>query len=169
MMAPRAQRPTYPEIGVPEPHHSAVAPPERRREAGEADEDQTLPRRRCSPTTSRSCKSTPDGDGSLLDHIMLIYGSGMSDSNVHDFTDCRSCWWAAAAGQLKGGRHLRYPDGTPLTNLYLTVLNKLGVPVERVGDSTGQVAHLFEHLSPTWTAPPETRLRPDGGEHEHVL
>src|SRR5436309_3008783 len=87
-------------------------------------------------------KATPDGDGTLLDHVMLIYGSGMSNSNQHVPHKLPILVAGGGAGQLQGGRHLTFPEGTPLTNLYLTVLNKVGVPVERVGDSTGQLEHL---------------------------
>jgi hypothetical protein len=86
--------------------------------------------------------ATPDGDGSLLDHLTMIYGSGMSDSNLHNPQKLPILLVGGGGGQVKGGRHLRYPDGTPLTNLYLTVLTKLGMPVERIGDSTGQLEQL---------------------------
>ena len=89
-------------------------------------------------------RSTPDGDGSLLDHIMLLYGSGMGDSNLHAPRDLPILLAGGAAGQIKGGRHIRCPEGTPLSNLYLTMLNKLGVPAESIGDSTGQMHQLSD-------------------------
>ncbi len=82
-------------------------------------------------------RSTPDGDGVLLDHVMLLYGSGLSDGNAHLNTNLPMLVAGAGAGQLKGGRHLRFAKGTPLANLHVTLLNKLGVNVARHGDSTG--------------------------------
>ena len=89
-------------------------------------------------------QSTPDGDGSLLDHSMIIYGAGMSNSNAHDPTNLPILVAGGGAGLVKGGRHLRLPADTPLTNLHLTLLDKIGVPVERLGDSTGQLHLLSE-------------------------
>jgi hypothetical protein len=83
--------------------------------------------------------STSDGDGSLLDHVTLMYGSGMSDGNAHNHHNVPTL---LVGGGITGGRHLRYADDTPITNLFLTVLDKLGVPAESVGDSTGTVQHL---------------------------
>ena len=87
-------------------------------------------------------RSTPDGDGSLLDHSMIVYGSGLSDSNLHTHTNLPTLLVGGEAGRIKGGRHLRYPKGTPITNLYLTLLDRLGVPVESLGDSTGKLELL---------------------------
>ena len=88
--------------------------------------------------------STPDGDGSLLDHTLLLYGTGISDGNLHFHLDLPMLVAGGAAGNLKGGRHLQYHDDSPLTNLYLAVLDKLGIPVEQFGDSTGQIEYLTE-------------------------
>jgi hypothetical protein len=82
-------------------------------------------------------KATPDGDGSLLDHSLILYGSAMSNSNVHNHAPLPVLIAGGAAGRLKGGRHLKYPEGTPMSNLLLTILNKAGVEQESVGDSTG--------------------------------
>ena len=84
-------------------------------------------------------RSTPDGDGSLLDHSMVVYGSGLSDGNKHVPVDLPILLAGGGAVHIKGGRHLRYPKGTPLTNLYLTLLEKAGVPSEKFGDSTGRL------------------------------
>jgi hypothetical protein len=81
-------------------------------------------------------KSTPDGDGSLLDHSLLLYGSNMSNSNVHNHFPLPNLVVGGAAGQHHGGRHLKYPDHTPMTNLLLTMLDKVGIPMETLGDST---------------------------------
>ena len=87
-------------------------------------------------------RSTPDGDGSLLDHATILYGGGMSDSNLHLHHNLPIMVVGGGAGSLKAGRHLRYPKGTPVTNLYLSLLDKLGVPVERLGDSTAKLEGL---------------------------
>jgi Protein of unknown function (DUF1552) len=87
-------------------------------------------------------KATPDGDGNLLDHSLILYGSGMSNSNVHNHAPLPVLVAGGAAGRMKGGRHLKYPEGTPMANLLQTVLDKAGVPVDRVGDSTGILTEL---------------------------
>ena len=87
-------------------------------------------------------QSTPDGDGSLLDHSMIVYGSGISDGNSHSTKDLPVVLVGGGAGQLKGGRHIRYPKDTPMTNLHLTLLDKLGIPLENLGDSTGKLKLL---------------------------
>jgi hypothetical protein len=82
-------------------------------------------------------RSTRDGDGSLLDHILLMYGAGMSDSNAHDPNNL-PILLLGGADQIKGGRHLKY-DGDSAANLLVTVMDKLGVPVERVGTSNAEL------------------------------
>jgi hypothetical protein len=78
----------------------------------------------------------PDGDGSVLDHSMLLYGSNMSNSNAHDEFPLPTIVVGGGAGRIKGGQHLKYPDRTPLANLLMTLLDRAGVPVEKVGNST---------------------------------
>jgi hypothetical protein len=85
-------------------------------------------------------ESTPDGDGSLLDHAMVLYGSGISDGNQHNHTDLPIVLAGGANGRLKGGRHIRNQTKTPLSNLLLSMLDVLEVPTEKFGDSTGRVA-----------------------------
>ncbi len=87
-------------------------------------------------------KATPDGDGNLLDHSLILYGSGMSNSNVHNHAPLPVLVAGRAAGRMKGGRHLKYAEGTPMANLLLTILDKAGVHQERVGDSTGMLTEL---------------------------
>ena len=87
-------------------------------------------------------KATPDGDGTLLDHSLILYGSGMSNSNVHNHSPLPVLVAGGAAGRMKGGRHLKYPEETPMANLLLSILNKSGVQQESVGDSTGQLTDL---------------------------
>ena len=89
-------------------------------------------------------RSTPDGEGTLLDHSMILYGSCISDGNIHLHSNLPLLLVGGAAGQIKGGRHLRYPKDTPMTNLFLTMLDKLGIPVERFGDSTGKLDLLSD-------------------------
>jgi uncharacterized protein DUF1552 len=87
-------------------------------------------------------KSMPDGDGSLLDHTLLLYGSNMSNSNAHDHYPLPNLVVGGAAGKMKGGRHLKYADHTPMTNLLVTMLDKVGVKQESLGDSTGTLENL---------------------------
>ena len=84
--------------------------------------------------------ATPDGDGSLLDHALVLYGGAISDGNLHLFTDLPLALFTGGAGGIKGGRHVRYPRGTPMANLLLTMLDAANVPhVEKLGDSTGRL------------------------------
>jgi len=81
-------------------------------------------------------RATPDGDGSLLDHSMILYGSSLSDGNQHNFSPLPVLLAGGAAGQLEGGRHLSFPEGTPMSNLLLAMLHKVGVQADSIGDST---------------------------------
>ena len=85
-------------------------------------------------------KNTPDGDGNLLDHTLMIYGSPMGDGNVHNHLRVPLFFAGKANGQLKGNWHVKYADGTPTANVWLTVLHKLGVDIDSIGDSTGEAA-----------------------------
>ena len=85
-------------------------------------------------------RNTPDGDGNLLDHSLVLYGSPMGDSNVHNHKRVPMFLAGHANGKLKGNLHVRAKDGTPTSNVLLTVMHKLGVEVESIGDSTGVVA-----------------------------
>jgi len=87
-------------------------------------------------------KATPDGDGNLLDHSLLLYGSAMSNSNVHNHGPLPVLIAGGAAGKLKGGRHIKYPENTPMSNLLMTILDKAGIPQESVGDSTGFLSEV---------------------------
>ena len=84
-------------------------------------------------------KSTPDGDGNLLDHSLVLYGSSMSNGNQHDHDPLPVVLAGGASGQLSGGQHVTYAPHTPMSNLLLTVLNKLGIPADKHGDSTGKL------------------------------
>ena len=87
-----------------------------------------------------------EGDGSLLDHSLFLYGSGIGNPNVHDHSNLPILVAGGAAGRLKGGRHLRHDRPVPLANLHLTLLDKAGVHIDRFADSTGKVDGLFEPL-----------------------
>ena len=87
-------------------------------------------------------KSTPDGDGNLLDHSLILYGSGLGDANIHTHHELPTAVLGSGAGQLKGGRHLNYPKDTPLNNLLVSLLDKSGVHTEHFGDATGELEHL---------------------------
>ena len=80
--------------------------------------------------------ATPDGDGSLLDHSLVVYGSGMGNPNQHDHDPLPMLLAGGGSGRLRGGRHVRVAEGTPAANLFVTVLDKLDAPVESFGDST---------------------------------
>jgi hypothetical protein len=86
--------------------------------------------------------ATPDGDGSLLDHSIILFGSNMSNSDKHNNDPLPSAVFGRAYGRIKGGQHLHYPQDTPHANLLLTLLDRAGVPVEKVGDSTGTFAEV---------------------------
>jgi hypothetical protein len=84
--------------------------------------------------------NTADGDGSLLDHSMIMYGAALSDANLHRYDDLPILLVAGGVNGIKSGQHIKYPARTPLTNLLVTMLDKAGVPnVERLGDSTGKL------------------------------
>jgi hypothetical protein len=89
-------------------------------------------------------KSTPDGEGSLLDHSLILYGSSLADANRHTHHDLPIVLAGGAAGQVKGGRHIRYPQETPLNNLLLNMLERAGVPSDKFGDSTGKLTYLSD-------------------------
>ncbi|HSP68764.1 MAG TPA: hypothetical protein VLN48_13625, partial [Bryobacteraceae bacterium] len=84
--------------------------------------------------------TTRDGDGTLLDHSLILYGSNMSNSNAHNHFPLPTLVVGGASGNMKGGRHIKEPDHTPMTNVLLTMLHKAGVEIESLGDSTGVIA-----------------------------
>lgn len=89
-------------------------------------------------------KATPDGDGTLLDHSLVLYGSGLSDGNRHQHNDLPVLIAGGACGSLKTGRHVNYEKETPMNNLFVTALDRMGVPTEKLGDSTGTLEHLSD-------------------------
>jgi hypothetical protein len=90
----------------------------------------------------KKLQNTPDGDGSLLDHSVLLYGSNMSNSNLHNHFPLPNLVLGGGAGKLAGNRHIRCEDHTPMTNLLLAVLDKGGVPMDKLGDSSGELVEL---------------------------
>jgi hypothetical protein len=90
-------------------------------------------------------KATPDGDGTLLDHTMATYGSGLADGNRHDHHNLPTVLAGRGAGGIRpAGRHVRYPDETPMANLFVAMLDRAGVPVESLGDSNGKLGYLSD-------------------------
>ena len=89
-------------------------------------------------------KSTPDGDATLLDRVMVVYGSGLADGNAHTHNDLPVVLAGAGNGALRPGRHVRYPKETPMTNLYVAMLDHMGITPEHIGDSTGELEHLTD-------------------------
>ena len=86
--------------------------------------------------------ATPDGEGSLLDHSIIVYGSNMGNSNAHNQFPLPTAILGHGCGKIKGGQHLRYPDHTPLSNLLLTVLDRAGVKQDKLGDASGTFAEV---------------------------
>jgi len=85
-----------------------------------------------------------DGEGTLLDHSMIVYGSSLSDGNRHHHSDLPTLLAGGAGGRIRGGRHIRYKQGTPMTDLFLTMLDLAGVHPEKIGDSTGKLELLSD-------------------------
>ena len=82
-------------------------------------------------------RATPDGDGTLLDNVTILYGAGISNSNRHSGDNLPLLLAGGGGGRINGGRHLKYTDAPPMANLLVTLMDKMGVPVERIGGSTG--------------------------------
>jgi hypothetical protein len=127
---------TYLEVGVPESHHPLS------HHAYQPERIASLAKINTYHATLfaehvAKLKATPDGDGTLLDHTMILYGSAISNSMEHFHTDLPLALVGGGGGTLRGGRHLRYPAKTPMSNLMLTLMDKLGVKGDHLGDSTG--------------------------------
>jgi hypothetical protein len=133
----------YPQIGVPEPHHPTT---HHQGNPDKVEKCAKIQRYHVALLAEylEKLSKTPDGDGSLLDHVMLLFGSGISNSDRHTHGPLPTVLIGGGAGTLKGGRHLIYPEHTPLTNLQVTLLNKLGIPAEKLGDSTGQFKEMSD-------------------------
>ena len=134
---------TYAEVGVTDPHH----PLSHHRNLPENIEKLTKINTYHTSLFAyflEKMKATKDGDGSLLDHSMIVYGSAIADGNAHSHHDLPVLVAGRGDGQLKPGRHIQYTKGTPMTNLYVTLLDRLNVQTEKLGDSTGKLEYLTE-------------------------
>jgi hypothetical protein len=134
---------TYAEIGVPDPHHP-ISHHQNRPEMLEKEAKINAFHFRLFAHFIEKLRSTPDGDGSLLDHSLIVHGAGMSNSDIHYHHDLPIVLVGGGAGRVKGGRHLKLADETPLANFWLTLIDKMGIPAERFGDSTGKVELLSD-------------------------
>lgn len=134
---------TYPQIGVTDSHHPITHHLDESENVAKVARINAYHASLFASFVKR-LHDTPDGDGSLLDHVILLYGSPISDGSRHSPDNLPIVLLGGGAGQLKGGRHLRYPDGALLPNLQLTLLDRLGVPVDRLGNSTGMIKELSE-------------------------
>jgi hypothetical protein len=138
LMAREGSPRTYPQIGVPEQHHPV---------SHHRNDPALIAKKQKIDTYHihllgyflEKLQATPDGDGSLLDHSMILYGGGMGDGNLHDHTNLPTLVAGKLGGRLATGRHLAYPMNTPMSNLFLTILDKLDVPIDKIGDSTGRL------------------------------
>jgi len=136
MVAREESNKTYPQVGVHEGHHATSHHQNRPDKIEKLVKIQTYHIGLFGEFLEK-LRSTADGDGTLLDHSLILYGSNMSNSNVHNHFPLPNLVLGGASGRHRGGRHLKYPDHTPMTNLLLAVLDKVGVPVDTLGDSTG--------------------------------
>jgi hypothetical protein len=137
---------TYPEIGVPDPHHPLSHhgnDPEKIARMAKINQFHVS----LFAEFLEKLKNTPDGDGSLLDHSLYLYGSGIGNPNIHDHTNLPILVAGGAAGGMKGNRHIRYEKPTPLANLHLTLLDKVGVRLDSFADSTGKLDEVFNPVS----------------------
>ena len=137
--SPRA----YPEIGIPEAHHGLT------HHQGDKEKIEKVTQINCFHAKQfayllEKLRSTPDGDGTLLDHSMITYGSGLSDGNAHDHANLPTVLAGRGSGSVKPGRYVRYPKETPMANLYVAMLDRMGVPVESLGDSNGELGYLSD-------------------------
>ena len=132
---------TYPEIGITEGHHGLSHHQDNPNQLAKYAKLGTY-QAELFGWFLEKLKSTPDGDGTLLDHSLFLYGAGLSNPNLHAHYDLPLVLVGSAAGQLKGGRHIVYKQETPMTNLLLSMLDRVGVQPEKLGDSTGQLEAL---------------------------
>ena len=141
MMSKEQTGRAYPEIGVPDGHHAVSHhrnDPVRLEKLAKIN---TFQMQQFAYFLEK-LRNTPDGDGSLFDHSMFVYGSGMSDGNLHFQLDLPTALVGGGAGTSKGGRHVAYSNDTPVANLWTRVFDQLEIPVETFGDSTGKLEYL---------------------------
>ena len=133
----------YREIGVPEGHHGLT------HHQGDKDKIEKVAQINRFHVDKfvyllDKLKATPDGDGTLLDHSMIVYGSGLADGNSHQHENLPTVLAGRGCGTLKPGRYIKYAAETPMANLFVSMLDRMGVPVEQMGDSTGKIGYLTE-------------------------
>ena len=136
---------TYPEIGVNDPHHPLTHhgnDPEKIAKVARINQFHVS----LFAEFLESLRNTPEGDGSLLDHVLYLYGSGMGNPNLHDHTNLPIIVAGGAAGNMQGGRHIAFDQATPLANLHVTLLDKVGVKLDAFADSNGRIDELFAPL-----------------------
>jgi hypothetical protein len=138
MLARDLSQRTFPQIGVPEPHHSVSHHGNNPTQIAKLAKINTY-HASLMAYFFEKLRATPDGDGNLLDHSMIMYGSSMSNPNEHNHFPLPLLVAGGGAGQLKGGRHLKFPERTPIANLLLAVLDKSGIHMDTLGDSTGKL------------------------------
>jgi len=137
---------TYPEIGVPDPHHPTSHHGNDPVKIAKIAKINTFHMSLFAQFLEK-LKATPDGDGSLLDHTVYLYGSGMGNPSLHDHVNLPILVAGGASYGMRGGRHIKYQKGTPLANLHLTLLDRVGVNLDAFGDSNGKVKDLFDPVS----------------------
>jgi Protein of unknown function (DUF1552) len=136
---------TYPEIGVPDPHHPTSHhgnDPEKLAKIAKINAYHIS----LFSDFLQKMKATPDGDGTLLDHSVYMYGSGMGNSSLHDHDNLPILVAGGAATGLKGGRHIKYDKATNLANLHLTLLDRVGIHLDSFVDSSGKIDDLFDRV-----------------------
>ncbi|MCU1325561.1 MAG: hypothetical protein JWN34_931, partial [Bryobacterales bacterium] len=134
---------TYAEIGVSDPHHPISHHQNKADFLEKLAKINTFHAELFAYYVDRM-KNTQDGDGTLLDHSMLVYGGGLNDSNRHLHENLPTVLVGRGNGKLKPGRHVIYPEGTPMTNLYMSLLDNMDVHPESISDSTGKLQHLSD-------------------------
>jgi hypothetical protein len=137
--SPRA----YPEIGIPEAHHGLT------HHQGDKEKIEKVTQINCFHAKQfayflNKLKSTPDGDGTLLDHAMVTYGSGLSDGNAHDHGNLPLVLAGRGCGKVRPGNHIAYPKETPMANLFVSMLDRMEIPVDSLGDSNGKLSFLSD-------------------------
>ncbi len=137
---------TYPEIGVPDPHHPTSHHGNDPEKLAKIAKINTYHVSLFSQFLEK-LKAIPDGDGSLLDHTIYLYGSGIGNPSLHDHENLPILVVGGNGHGLMGGQHIKYADQTPLANLHLTLLDRVGVRLDSFGDSTGKVKDLFDPVS----------------------
>jgi hypothetical protein len=143
MLAREGSNRSYREIGIADGHHNCTHHQGDPEKIGKTIQINTHHLDQFAYLVNKM-RSTPDGDGTLLDHSMILYGSSLADGNQHTHIDLPVALVGGGCGQLKGGRHIKYPSETPLNNLLLAMLDKAGVRTEKLGDSTGELEHLSD-------------------------